>query len=211
MINVPFKFLLSLLILILPSHFVTGSPPPSFHNGPKPGPSGKKIPIAQLPASAIISQLNLVPNPEKGYFIETFRDPDVILYPIFSDGDEASGSNRSLSTAIYYLLEGRVGSSYWHRVDQAETWHYYAGAPLTLSLSRDDGSPLRNVTLGIDLFDGQVPQYTIPRWEWQSARSLGAWTLVGTTGLFLSFLCNSFGMYFIRMCVRRYLSTYLPR
>lgn len=28
----------------------------------------------------------------------------------------------------------------------------------------------------------QRPQGFVERWEWQSARSLGEWTLVGTTG-----------------------------
>jgi hypothetical protein len=32
------------------------------------------------------------------------------------------------------------------------------------------------------VFKGQQPQYPIEKWEWQSARSLGDWTLVGTTG-----------------------------
>ncbi|KAM7216359.1 RmlC-like cupin domain containing protein [Rhypophila decipiens] len=134
--------------------------------------SPKPKPIQSHPASSIITLLNLTANPEKGYFTQTFLDPDVV-----------PGTNRSLSTAIYYLLEGREGQSLWHRVDQAETWHFYAGAPLELSFSWDDGSPVRKVTLGKDLFGGQRPQFTIKRWEWQSARSLGpgAWTLVGTT------------------------------
>ena len=35
---------------------------------------------------------------------------------------------RGAGTAIYFLL--RAGErSHWHRVDAAETWHHYAGAP----------------------------------------------------------------------------------
>lgn len=128
-------------------------------------------PISQRSAQEVIEKLSLIPNEEKGYYIQTFEDPFTI-----------PSLNRSASTAIYYLLEGSAGDSIWHRVDAAEVWHYYAGAPLVLSLSFDDGQPLRKQTLGPDVFDDQAPQVAIQRGEWQSARSLGDWTLVGTTG-----------------------------
>jgi len=89
-------------------------------------------------AKEVIEALNLSPHPEKGYYIETFRDSD-------------SSNNRSHSTCIYYLLEGEAGLSKWHRVlDAVEIWHHYAGAPMQLSLSWDDGKPIRNITLGTD-------------------------------------------------------------
>lgn len=140
---------------------------------PTPGDCGQDYPtpISKRTAQEVIAQLNLTVNDEKGYYIQTFQDPGVV-----------PGTNRSLSTAIYYLLEGSEGDSYWHKIDAVEVWHHYAGAPLTLSLSHDDGTPVRVVTLGPDVFAGQQPQYAIERWEWQSARSLGDWTLVGTTG-----------------------------
>ncbi|KAK1593850.1 cupin superfamily protein [Colletotrichum navitas] len=116
----------------------------------------------------VIDKLGLIPNEEKGCFIESFRDPE-------------ASNNRSLSTAIYYLLEGSAGPSIWHRVDAAEVWHYYAGAPLTLSLSHDDGEPLKNVMLGPDIFGDQRPQIVIAKDQWQRAHSHGSWTLVGTT------------------------------
>ncbi|KAF2179289.1 hypothetical protein K469DRAFT_716547 [Zopfia rhizophila CBS 207.26] len=120
-------------------------------------------------AQDVIAQLGLVENVEKGYYIQAFEDPDKN-----SDG-------RSVSTAIYYLLEGSAGQSYWHRVDTSEVWHYYAGAPLTLSLSNNDGTPVKKKVLGPDIFNGQAPQVVVAKNEWQSARSLGRWTLVGTT------------------------------
>ncbi|KAL4917124.1 cupin family protein [Aspergillus aurantiobrunneus] len=119
-------------------------------------------------ASEVISALNLTPHPEKGYYTETFRDPTTT-----PDG-------RASSTYIYYLLEGETGLSHWHRVlDAIEVWHYYAGAPLQLSLSWDDGSPIRNVVLGPDIWNNERPQVVIQRGEWQHALSLGDWTLVG--------------------------------
>lgn len=125
-------------------------------------------------AKEVVQKLNLTANVEKGYFKETFEDK----YRIHC-------LNRSASTAIYYLLEGSAGDSAWHRVDAAEVWHYYAGAPLVLSLSYNDSRPLRKLTLGPDIFAGEQPQVVVGRSEWQSARSLGEWTLVGTTGMIL--------------------------
>jgi predicted cupin superfamily sugar epimerase len=126
--------------------------------------------IDEYSAQDVIKQLGLAPNVEKGYYVQTFEDDLVVL------------GNRSASTAIYYLLEDKDGPSRWHRVADVEIWHYYAGAPLTLSLSRNNGSELEVKTLGPNIFQGQAPQIAIGKQQWQSARSLGRWTLVGTTG-----------------------------
>jgi len=158
-------------------------------------------PMHKRTAQEVIAKLNLIPNVEKGYFVETFRDVENVTLTHtgtqtrpHTNGTEGNkgGVGRSASTAIYYLLEGSVGFSNWHRVDAVEMWHYYAGAPLVLSLAASlavgDNSlvQVRNVTLGPDIFaePQQVPQVKIAKWEWQRAKSLGDWTLVGTTGVF---------------------------
>jgi uncharacterized protein len=87
-------------------------------------------------------------------------------------------SGRAASTAIYFLLrDGEI--SRWHRVDSAEVWHWYAGAPLALSII--DGAQKLDVRLGVDLTAGERPQAVVSAYTWQQARSLGAWTLVGCT------------------------------
>jgi uncharacterized protein len=117
-------------------------------------------------AEQVIAALGLAPHPEGGHFRETFRDA-------------ATAGGRAASTAIYYLLrQGEL--SRWHRVDAVEIWHWYAGAPLLLSLS-EDGRGCRRLSLGNDLAAGERPQAVVPTGVWQSARSLGAWTLVGCT------------------------------
>lgn len=158
-------FFLGLLALVSVPNGVLSRPNPTTTG------ISSHVPINKRTAQEVIDQLSLIPNEEKGYYIQTFEDPVTI-----------ASLNRSASTAIYYLLEGSDGDSVWHRVDAAEVWHYYAGAPLVLSLSFDDGEPLRKATLGPDVFDDQAPQVAIQKGEWQSARSLGEWTLVGTTG-----------------------------
>jgi predicted cupin superfamily sugar epimerase len=117
-------------------------------------------------AKRVIDSLNMQPHPEGGWYAETWRAPA-------ADGERSSG------TAIYYLLE--TGQrSHWHRIDAAEIWHFYAGAPLTLSISRD-GRQTERLTLGPDIAGGERPQLIVPPNAWQAAESTGAWTLVGCT------------------------------
>ena len=118
-------------------------------------------------ADAIITALNLSPHPEGGYFRETFRD------------EACNEQGRSVSTAILYLLKaGEL--SHWHRVDATEVWHWYAGAPLELK-QREDNQPETSGVLGNAVLENQSPQIVVPAGVWQSAQSLGDWTLVGCT------------------------------
>ena len=117
-------------------------------------------------AEDIIAALGLLPHPEGGHFVETWRHAP-------------EGGGRGAGTAIYYLLKAGE-RSHWHRVDAAEIWHWYAGAPLELSLSAN-GARTEAVTLGNDLKAGARPQVVVPAGAWQSAVSMGAWTLVGCT------------------------------
>jgi len=119
-----------------------------------------------LTAAEVITRLDLKPHPEGGHFRETFRDP------------AADAAGRAASTAIYFLL-ARGERSHWHRIDAAETWHYYAGASLALAIASTDKST--QIRLGTDLAAGERPQAVVPAHAWQSAESLGDWTLVGCT------------------------------
>ncbi len=117
-------------------------------------------------AAEIVAALGMSPHPEGGWYVETFRD--------------APSGGRGHSTAIYYLLE-QGQRSHWHRViDAAEVWHFYDGAPLELGLSPDGKSSTTEI-LGLDVAKGQRPQIIVPANHWQSAKSLGEWTLVGCT------------------------------
>lgn len=119
-----------------------------------------------MKADDLIAALKLEPHPEGGHFRETFRDP--------------AGGARGHSTAIYYLLrEGEA--SHWHRVDAAEIWHFYAGAPLRLSIAETEAKKATHFTLGPAILAGEQPQRIVPAGAWQAARSMGEWTLVGCT------------------------------
>jgi len=120
-------------------------------------------------ADEIIEILGLAPHPEGGFYRETFRGPAV---------DETE-DDRAASTAIYYLLPAGKPSA-WHRVvDAGEVWHFYAGDPLELTVA--DGPKRTTTLLGTDLAAGQRPQGVVPAGVWQTARTLGEWTLVGCT------------------------------
>ena len=128
--------------------------------------TSKAIPTADQ----IVRLLDLEPHPEGGRYRETFRDTATVA--------SGTDSARAVSTAIYFLL--RAGEvSRWHRVDASEVWHWYAGAPLALTLA--DAKHRRDIRLGPDLAAGERPQAVVPAGAWQQAASLGDWTLVGCT------------------------------
>src|SRR4029079_12818223 len=117
-------------------------------------------------AAQLFEHLGLAPHPEGGHYRETWRDTP-------PDGARGAGS------AIYFLL--RAGEeSRWHRVDAAEIWHYYAGAPLALEIVQHEHER-RTLILGPDVLAGQAPQQLVPPGAWQRAASRGAFTLVGCT------------------------------
>jgi predicted cupin superfamily sugar epimerase len=119
-----------------------------------------------LSAAEIIRLLDLKPHPEGGHFREVFRDARLV------DGARAA------STVIYFLL-ARDERSHWHRIDAAEVWHFYAGAPVALEIAANGRREV--ITVGNDLAAGHRPQAVVPAHAWQAARSLGDWTLVGCT------------------------------
>lgn len=117
-------------------------------------------------AREIIEHLNLMPHPEGGWYRETWTSETLV------DG-------RPTGTAIYYLLEAD-DVSHWHKVDAAEIWHWHAGGPLALTISKD-GVTAQNTILGNELAAGQSPQSLVPTNWWQCAASMGPYTLVSCT------------------------------
>lgn len=113
-------------------------------------------------AEELIAQLGLQPHPEGGWYRQVYKSAERVTR-------QADGADRSALTTIYFLLvEGT--SSAWHRVDSDEVWHFYEGDPLELSTKTE------SVVL-----DASNRVHVIPAREWQSARPLGKYTLVGCT------------------------------
>lgn len=120
-------------------------------------------------AAELIERLGLEPHPEGGWYRETWRGT-------------AEGARRPSGSAIFYLLaDGEVSRR--HRVDSTEIWHHYRGAPIELRIG-GSGAPRSSDAvhrLGPEIELGQVPQIVVPPGDWQEARPLGAFSLVGCT------------------------------
>jgi predicted cupin superfamily sugar epimerase len=123
-------------------------------------------------AAELIETLGLVPHPEGGYYREIYRSVDQVNPP------DGRGS-RAVLTTIYFLLNAG-DQSRWHQVDSDEVWHLYVGGPLELLEMDANGGDLiqRQLTR---VGDEGMPVHTVAARNWQAARSLGSYTLVGCT------------------------------
>ena len=131
-------------------------------------------------AEEIIKKLDLKPLPEEGgYYRETYRSEGDGL-PAKSYGINAD-SNRSVSTAIYYLVTPDNFSSI-HRVKSDEVFHFYAGDPVEM-IQFDESGKLEKFIMGNDIMNGESPQIVVPKHIWQALRLKegGQWALFGTT------------------------------
>ena len=121
----------------------------------------------------LIAHYQLTPHPEGGYFRETHRA-----------GAKIPGTNRSVLTAIYYLLPQGQRSAL-HRLDADELWHFYRGNPL-LVIELQPGGPAKITRLGADHRNGEQLQHVVPAGTWfgalpdRSPASSGPGALAGT-------------------------------
>src|SRR4029079_727881 len=116
-------------------------------------------------AQELIETLGLLPHPERGHYVETYRAPLAV------DGLPHGGA-RAASTAIYFLVTRAQPTTYLHRLKSDELFHLYEGGPL--------GDLLRGATgagevrrLGLDVAAGERPQLIIAPGTW-FAVELGA-------------------------------------
>ena len=123
-------------------------------------------------APELIQLLRLEPHPEGGWYREIHRSAELL---------HTARGPRSALTSIYFLLE-RPQFSRWHVVESDETWHFACGAPLELLIYRPESRQFRRRLLGPPAGSPpgeQAPTGIVQAGEWQAARSLGEYTLVG--------------------------------
>lgn len=119
----------------------------------------------------LIAELDLQPHPEGGVFREVYRSRLPVRRP--------DGAPRPALTTIFFLLPAGAVSR-WHRVAADEVWHHYEGADLELRVLGQDAAHIETHRLG-RVADNTLPVRVVPTHAWQSARSLGEYTLVGCT------------------------------
>ena len=127
----------------------------------------------------ILKKLNLTPHPnEGGFFAETYRSEENILKKNLPD---RYNSERSYSTAIYYLLTSTTFSEI-HRLKSDEIFHFYLGDPVEMINFFPDGK-VKKIILGQDIFNDMELQVIVPKMVWQGAKLIdgGNFALLGTT------------------------------
>ena len=109
----------------------------------------------------VIELLNLKPLPhEGGQWAQTWLD------------DAGSG--------IYFLMQDGDFSAL-HRLEGPELWHHYGGAAVQMLLLDPEAESHSLFVLGDDLVTGQRPFFGVEPGVWMGARTMGEWSLVGTT------------------------------
>jgi predicted cupin superfamily sugar epimerase len=109
-------------------------------------------------ARELIDRLGLIPHPERGFYVETYRAPLAV-------GGLPHGGARAASTAIYFLVTRAQPTTYLHRLKSDELFHLYEGGPLeVLLLGPSGGGEVRR--LGLDVAGGERPQLVIAAGTW---------------------------------------------
>jgi uncharacterized protein len=125
-----------------------------------------------------IDRLGLGPHPEGGHYRVTYtadlKIPQNALPSSFH-------GERSASTAIYFLLDGKDFSAF-HRIASDELWHFYAGSTLAVYVIDTEGH-LSELLLGGRAEAGEVFQAAVPAGCWFASRVKDAtgFALVGCT------------------------------
>ncbi len=129
-------------------------------------------------AKKYIDYLNLISHPEGGYFKEIYRSGEMI----FPAGLPARfKKERSMSTSIYFLLEGKQVSKS-HRLKSDEIWHFYDGCGVKIFVIDTSGN-LSEFKLGKNIENRETLQVVIENNHWFAAELIdkNSFCLAGCT------------------------------
>src|SRR5215468_1523230 len=111
-------------------------------------------------AQELIDRLGLIPHPDRGFYVETYRAP-------LAGAGLPHGGARAASTAIYFLVTRAQPTTYLHRLKSDELFHLYEGGPLdVLLLGAAGAGPGEIRRLGTDVAAGERPQLVIAAGTW---------------------------------------------
>jgi len=119
---------------------------------------------------ALVTQLNLQPHPEGGYFVETDRQEEVVGSPF------AGGETRSLATSIYYLLTRDNPNGVIH-MNKSVTYHVLHSGRAEYTLitpPKGEGSKatVERKVMGTDVSKGETRLLLVGSGIWKMSRLL---------------------------------------
>jgi uncharacterized protein len=125
-----------------------------------------------------IDRLDLSPHPEGGHYRQTYTADLTIARSALPS---SFNGNRTASTAIYFLLDGRDFSAF-HRIAADELWHFYAGSTLVVYVIDAEGNR-HELLLGDRPEVGEVFQAVVKAGCWFASRlkEESGFALVGCT------------------------------
>lgn len=109
-----------------------------------------------MTAQQVVNALNMMPHPEGGFYVETYRHPKLIQLD--------NGLKRNLFTSIYYMLTPG-DFSHFHRLKSDEIWFFHAGTAVKVHMLQA-GKLTTNLVGNIP---GTLPQLVIPAETWFAA------------------------------------------
>ena len=107
----------------------------------------------------LIDELKLIPHPEGGHFVETFRD------------------SKNQISHIYYLLK-KGETSHWHKINKNELLVFYDGDPLQILFSKDRVHT-QKIIIGKNINNDHKYHFVVKAETWFSMVPLGKWSLIG--------------------------------
>jgi uncharacterized protein len=129
-------------------------------------------------ASYWIKKLQLEPHPEGGHYRRTYR-ADLLLAKTALP--QVFTGPRPVSTAIFFLLEGKDFSAF-HRMQSDELWHFYLGGSLLVHVIEPEGS-YSTIQLGSNPEAGETFQAAVKAGCWfaSEVKDGKSFALVGCT------------------------------
>jgi len=126
----------------------------------------------------IVTNLELKPHPEGGFYKETYRSTGMIPREVLKE--DFSG-DRHYCTGIYFLLTSDNFSAF-HRIKQDEMWHFYSGSSLYVHVINSKGEYTKHI-VGMHLDEGELPQLVVPAGSWfaSSVKDEKGYSFVGCT------------------------------
>jgi predicted cupin superfamily sugar epimerase len=126
----------------------------------------------------LIEIYNLQPHPEGGYYTRTYCSEEQIAAAHLP---KRFTGKRFISTAIYFLLEGKQFSAF-HRIKSDELWHFYTGNGLFIYVIHEDGRG-ELLKLGNDLNNGFSFQHVVKAGCWFASKPVdeNGFAFVGCT------------------------------